>query len=157
MSKFPLKVFLKDSNEIILVILQFLIISLHFIKLEFFPSIKIMEVNSIFIFFGFSIIIIALIVMLKAIKDLGGNLSPFPRPTSNGKLITTGIYRFMRHPMYYSLILISFGIFIINLSLYYLCLTIILAFVIKFKIILEEKFLKNKFKNYFLYKDKVKY
>ena len=157
MSEFTLKGFLKDSKEIILVILQFFIISLHFIKLKFFPIIKIMQVNSIFSFVGFLTIIIASILMLKAIKDIGSNLSPFPRPIANGNLITSGSYRFMRHPMYYSLILISFGIFIINLSFYYLCLTISLAFVIKFKIILEEKLLKNKFKNYFLYKDKVKY
>ena len=157
MSKFKFADSLKAFNEIILVILQFLIIFLHFIKFEFFPNTEIMKANYIFSFLGLLTIIIASIVMLKAIRDLGINLSPFPRPIANGNLITTGIYRFIRHPMYYSLILISFGIFIINLSFYYLCLTIILAFVIKFKIILEEKFLKNKFKNYFLYKDKVKY
>ena len=157
MSKFQLTGFLKSSIEIILVILQFFIITLHFFKLEFLPKIKIMQVNSIFIFVGFLIIISASIVMLKAIKDLGNNLSPFPRPIANANLITSGIYRFTRHPMYYSLILISFGVFIIQLSFYYLFLTTILALVIKFKIIIEEQYLNNKFKNYFLYKDKVKY
>ena len=157
MSKFNLKDFLKDSNEIILVILQFLIIILHFIKFEFLPNIEIMQVNSIFSFVGFLIIIIASIIMLKAVKDLGSNLSPFPKPLANGNLITSGIYSFIRHPMYYSLILISFGVFLIKLSFYYLFLTISLALVIKLKIILEEQYLKNKFKNYLLYKDKVKY
>ena len=157
MSKFQLIGFLKSSIEIILVILQFFIITLHFFKLEFLPKIKVMHVNSIFIFVGFLIIISASIVMLKAIKDLGNNLSPFPRPIANANLITSGIYRFTRHPMYYSLILISFGVFIIQLSFYYLFLTTILALVIKFKIIIEEQYLNNKFKNYFLYKDKVKY
>ena len=95
--------------------------------------------------------------MLLAIKDLGRNLSPFPRPIASGKLITSGIYRFIRHPMYYSLILISLGIFIIELTFYYLFLTISLTLVIKFKIILEEQYLNNKFKNYLFYKDKVKY
>ena len=157
MSNFNLKVFLKASYEILLVIFQFLIISLHFIKLEFFNKIEIIQGNSIFSFLGFVIIIIASIIMLIAIKDLGSNLSPFPRPITNGNLITSGIYRFIRHPMYYSLILISFGVFIINLTFYYLCLTISLSFVIKFKIILEEKYLNIKFRNYLFYKDKVKY
>ena len=156
-SKFQLTGFLKSSIEIILVILQFSIIILHFIKLEFIPKIDLIKVNYIFSFAGFLIIIISSIVMLKAIKDLGRNLSPFPRPIANGKLITSGIYRITRHPMYYSLILISFGIFIIQLSFYYLCLTTILALVIKLKIIIEEQHLNNKFKKYFLYKDKVKY
>ena len=95
--------------------------------------------------------------MLLAIKSLGSNLSPFPRPIANGKLVTSGIYRFLRHPMYYSLILISLGVFIINLSFYNLFLTLTLTLVIKFKIILEEQYLNKKFKNYLFYKDKVKY
>ena len=157
MSKFNLQVFLKASNEIILVIFQFLIISLHFIKFKFLHKIEITQSNYIFSFLGFLIIIIASIIMLLAIKDLGSNLSPFPRPIANGKLITFGIYRFIRHPMYYSLILISLGIFIIELSFYYLFLTISLTLVIKRKIILEEQYLNKKFKNYLFYKSKVKY
>ena len=157
MYKFNLKGFLKTSNEIILVIFQFLIISLHFIKLEFLHKIEITKGNSIFSLLGFIIIIIASIIMLLAIKDLGNNLSPFPRPIANGNLITSGIYRFFRHPMYYALIFISLGVFIIKLSFYYLFLTISLALVIKFKIILEEQYLNNKFKNYLIYKDKVRY
>ena len=157
MYKFNLKGFPKSSNEIILVIFQFLIISLHFIKLESLHKIQIIQGNSIFSFLGFIIIIIASIIMLLAIKDLGNNLSPFPRPIANGNLITSGIYRFFRHPMYYALIFISLGVFIIKLSFYYLCLTIILTLVIKFKIILEEEYLNKKFKNYLFYKKKVKY
>tara|TARA_B100000886_G_scaffold318897_1_gene259254 strand:- start:51 stop:338 length:288 start_codon:yes stop_codon:yes gene_type:complete len=95
--------------------------------------------------------------MLIAIKDLGRNLSPFPKPISNGNLVTKGIYRFIRHPMYCSLIFISFGIFIIKLSTYYLFLLISLVLIIKFKIFLEEQYLKNKFTNYLLYKNEVKY
>ena len=157
MSKFNLKGFLKVSTELILVFFQFLIISLHFTKIKFLHKIEITQGNSIFSFIGFIIILIASIIMLLAIKDLGSNLSPFPRPIANGNLITSGIYRFTRHPMYYSLILISLGIFIINLSFYYLFLTLTLTLVIKFKIILEEQYLNKKFKNYLSYKDKVKY
>ena len=79
------------------------------------------------------------------------------RPIAHGNLITTGIYRFIRHPMYYSLILISLGVFIVNLSFYNLFLTLTLTLVIKLKIILEEQYLNKKFKNYLFYKDKVKY
>ena len=157
MSKFQLKRFLKKSYEFSLVLLQFFIIILHFINLEFIPKKEIMQVNFIFSFVGFLLIIISTIVMLISIKDLGSNLSPFPRPIVNGNLTTSGIYSFIRHPMYYSLILISFGFFITKLSFYHLCLTISLALIIKFKIILEEKYLNKKFKYYYIYADKVKY
>ena len=157
MTKFQLKIFLKTSYEMILVFLQFFIISLHFLKWEFIPEKQIIQVTPFSYFVGFFIIIIALIILLVAIKDLGRNLSPFPRPINNSKLVTTGIYRFTRHPMYYSLIFISFGVFITKLSIYYLFLSIILSLIIKFKIALEEQYLKNKFKNFLLYKNEVKY
>ena len=157
MTKFNLKVFIKASYELILVFLQFFIIFLHFFQLELLPNKQIIQINNISYFLGILIIIIASIFILIAIKDLGRNLSPFPKPKANSNLVTTGIYRFMRHPMYYSLILISFGVFLTKLSIYHLCLTITLALLIKFKIILEEQYLKNKFKNYFLYKNVVKY
>jgi len=157
MTKFQLNVFFKAAYELILVFLQFFIISLHFFQWELFPKKQIIQVNPISYFMGILIIIIAFIIMLVAIKDLGRNLSPFPRPITNSNLITTGIYRFTRHPMYYSLIFISFGFFITKLSIYYLFLLISLGLIIKFKIALEEQYLNNKFKNYLLYKNEVKY
>jgi protein-S-isoprenylcysteine O-methyltransferase Ste14 len=157
MTKFQLKIYLKAAYEIILVFLQFFIIILHFFQWEFIPQKQIIQVSSLSYLVGFLIIIIALIILLVAIKDLGRNLSPFPRPIKNSDLVTTGIYRFTRHPMYYSLIFISFGFFIIKLSIYYLFLSICLVLIIKFKIALEEQYLNNKFKNYLLYKNEVKY
>ena len=157
MTKFQLKIFLKTAYEILLVFLQFFIISLHIFKWEFIPEKQIIKVTPFSYFVGFLIIIIAFIILLVAIKDLGRNLSPFPRPINNSKLVTKGIYRFTRHPMYYSLIFISFGVFITKLSIYYLFLSTSLILIIKFKIALEEQYLKNKFKNYLLYKNKVKY
>jgi len=157
MTKFQLKKFFKAVYEIILVFLQFFIIILHFFQLEFLPQKQIIQASPFSYFMGILIIIIAFILMLVSIKDLGRNLSPFPRPLTNSNIVTTGIYRFTRHPMYYSLIFISFGVFIIKLSIYYLFLSISLALIIKFKIFLEEQYLNYKFKNYLLYKKEVKY
>ena len=157
MTKLEFKIFIKSAYELSLVFLQFFNISLHFFQWEFIPQKQIIQVSFFSSLVGYLIILIAFIILLLAIKDLDRNLSPFPRPINNSKLVTTGIYRFMRHPMYYSLIFISFGIFITKLSIYYLFLSISLVFIIKFKIALEEKYLNNKFKNYLLYKNEVKY
>ena len=156
MSKFKFKNFFKSAYDLILVLLQFFIISLHFFQWEFLPQKQIIQASPFSYFLGILIIIIAFIILLVSIKALGRNLSPFPRPIKNSNLVTKGIYRFIRHPMYYSLIFISIGVFIIKLSIYYLFLTISLALIIKFKIALEEKYLMNKFKNYLLYKNEVK-
>ena len=157
MIKFQLNNFFKGAYELMLVFLQFFIISLHFFQWKFIPQKKIIQVSTFSNLVGYLIIIIAFISLLFAIKDLGRNLSPFPRPIKNSNLVTTGIYRFTRHPMYYSLIFISFGVFITKLSIYYLFLSISLGLIIKFKIALEEQYLKNKFKNYLIYKNEVKY
>ena len=156
MSKFQLKKFFEAAYELMLVFLQFFIISLHFFQWEFLPQKQIIQASPFSYLLGMLIIIIAFIIMLVSIKDLGRNLSPFPRPLNNSNLVTKGIYRFTRHPMYYSLIFISIGVFIIKFSIYYLFLTISLALINKFKIVLEEKYLINKFKNYLLYKNEVK-
>ena len=157
MSKFQLKNFFKSAYDLILVFLQFIIISLHFFQWEFIPQKQIIQVTPFSYFVGFLIIIIACIILLIAINDLGRNLSPFPRPINNSNLVTKGIYGFTRHPMYYSLIFISFGFFITKLSFYYLFLSSSLGLIIKFKIALEEQYLNNKFKNYLIYKNEVKY
>ena len=156
MNKFQSKNYLKVAYEIFLVFLQFFIISLHFFQWEFIPKKQIIQVTTFSYFVGFVIIIIAFITLLFAIKDLGRNLSPFPRPKNNSNLVTKGLYRFTRHPMYYSLIFISFGVFITKLSIYYVILSTSLTLIIIFKIALEEQYLKNKFKNYLLYKNEVK-
>ncbi len=134
MTKSQLKIFLKAAYEIILVFLQFFIISLHFYQLEFIPQKQIIQVSPLSYLVGFLIIIIAFIILLVA-----------------------GIYGFTRHPMYYSLIFISVGVFVTKLSIYYLFLSVSLSLIIKFKIALEEQYLNNKFKNYLLYKNEVKY
>ena len=102
MSKFQLKKFFKVANDLMLVFLQFFIISLHFFKFEFLTQKQIIQKSPFSNFLGILIIMIAFIMLLVSIKDLGRNLSPFPRPINKSNLVTTGIYRFTRHPMYYS-------------------------------------------------------
>ena len=88
MTKFQLKIFLKSAYEIILVFSQFFIISLHFFQFEFIPQKQIIQVSPFSYLVGFLIIATAFIILLVAIKDLGRNLSPFPRPIKNSNLVT---------------------------------------------------------------------
>ena len=157
MFNYKLKEFFRDFYQLLLVLLQFFIIFLHFIEWEFISREEIIQSNVIFNLISVFMIIGGLIIMLMAVKDLGSNFSPFPKPKPNSNLTTRGVYSLIRHPMYYSLIMLSFGIFINKLSIYYLVLTLSLIAIIKFKILLEEEYLNNKFSNYCVYKDKVKY
>ena len=105
MSKFHLKNFFKAAYDLMLFFLQFFIISLHFFQWEFLPQKQIIQASFFSYLLGILIIIIAFIIIMVSIKDLGRNLSPFPRPINNSNLVTKGIYRFTRHPMYYSCLL----------------------------------------------------
>jgi 2-amino-4-hydroxy-6-hydroxymethyldihydropteridine diphosphokinase len=46
---------------------------------------------------------------LAAVPTLGPGLTPFPAPTSSGRLTTTGPYRWVRHPMYGGILLVVLG------------------------------------------------
>ena len=145
-----------SKKEFLLVISQFIIIAFHFIKFNLFNQ-KLIEGESLTVYYISNfLIILALIIIVFSVKDLGKSLSPMPRPKENSKLITSGIYRLFRHPMYYSLIIISLSLFIKSLTIYNLILSILLTFIITNKIKIEEEYLTKKFHNYTLYKNEVK-
>ena len=145
-----------SKKEFLLVISQFIIIALHLIKFNLFNQKLIQGEFLTFIYISNFLITLALIIIVFSAKDLGKSLSPMPRPKENSKLITSGIYSLFRHPIYYSLIVISFSFFIKSLTIYNLILSILLTFIISNKIKIEEKFLTKKFDKYTLYKSKVK-
>ena len=150
------KIIKSRRKEFILVISQFIIIILHFIKFNFFNQKLILKEFLIINYISNFLIIIALMLIIVSVKELGKSLSPMPRPKENSKLITSGIYSIFRHPMYYSLIIISFSLFIKSFSIYNLILSILLTFIITNKIKIEEEYLIRKFNNYTLYKKEIK-
>ena len=145
-----------SKKEFLLVISQFIIIALHFIKFNLFNQKLFQGEFLTFIYISNFLITLGLIIIVFSAKDLGKSLSPMPRPKENSKLITSGIYRFFRHPMYYSLIIISFSFFIKSFTIYNLILSILLTFIISNKIKIEEEYLTKKFHTYTSYKNEVK-
>ena len=143
---------INKRKEFILVLSQFILIFLHFFNLKSFKLSNFLEANTYKNYLSLFIISCGIIVIFISIINLGKNISPFPSPLKNSSLITFGIYKFISHPMYYSCILISIGIFLIKLSIFNLFLTISLVMILKFKINIEEKYLKKKYKNYESYK-----
>ena len=144
------------KKDFLLVISQFIIIALHFIKINLFNQKLIQGEFLIINYISYFLIILALIFIIFSVKDLGKSLSPMPRPKENSKLITIGIYRIIRHPMYYSLLIISFSLFIKSFTIYNLILSILLTFIISNKIKIEEEYLTQRFNKYTLYKKEVK-
>jgi protein-S-isoprenylcysteine O-methyltransferase Ste14 len=61
------------------------------------------------------------------------------------KLVTTGLYRYIRHPMYGSLLIFGFGIFLKSISWRSFILLIIIAVALFITCKVEEKEMKKKF------------
>ena len=145
-----------SKKEFLLVASQFIIIALHFTRFNILNQKLIQDQFLIINYMANFLISLALIIIIFSVKDLWKSLSPMPRPKENSKLITSGIYSFFRHPMYYSLIIISFSFFIKSLTIYNLILSTLLTFIISKKINIEEEYLTKKFYKYSVYKKEVK-
>lgn len=72
----------------------------------------------------------------------------WPEPSKEAKLVTTGVFKTMRHPIYAGLIWIGYSIGIGSGPWPHLFFAIGLHVLLHFKSLLEEKFLNKKFKAY---------
>lgn len=58
---------------------------------------------------GIAMIIAGSLVAIRGVRDLGSNLTPFPRPVRAATLVEGGTYRYVRHPIYSGIVLAAFG------------------------------------------------
>jgi protein-S-isoprenylcysteine O-methyltransferase Ste14 len=123
---------------------------------DVFPKIEIRNQ----IIFGSFMIIIGLIIIFSAIilfKKYQTTLTPL-NPSNATKLITDGIYKFSRNPMYLGLLLVLLGIsIIINLTGGVFLIPLFILYLNFFQIIPEENAMIDLFKDEFLdYKKNVR-
>jgi len=60
-------------------------------------------------FAGLALMICGASLLIGGATELGKALTPLPRPAADVALKETGIYRLVRHPMYFGVILAAFG------------------------------------------------
>ena len=92
------------------------------------------------------------IILVLSLLQLNTNLSPFPSPKKTSSLVQTGLYKFMRHPIYGGIILIGLGFGFYSFSSWKLLITFTLIVFFYFKSRYEEKLLIHKFPEYAEYK-----
>ena len=97
-----------------------------------------------------AVAMMGLLLAVLALLQLRENLSPFPTPVSQGKLIQSGLYKKVRHPVYSGLLLFFFGYALSEESLLKLFMAFLLLFY--FKSGYEEKLLVERFPEYKEYK-----
>ena len=139
---------LKNKKGEWYLLFQIFLILLHLIPP--YPKIKSIpfSINTCCIIIGTVISILGLFTVIKALIDLGENLTPLPYPMNKSTLTLNNSYETSRHPLYKGLLFISLGICIFSLSLIHLSLLVSLAYILRIKALKEEERLKIKFPEY---------
>ncbi|MDN3607924.1 methyltransferase family protein [Kaistella yonginensis] len=88
-----------------------------------------------------------------ALLQLSTNLSPFPSPKESGQLVTKGVFRISRHPIYTALIFMSIGFGVEQVSIFKIIIGLLLLTLFYFKSNYEESLLLKKFPEYKDYKN----
>ncbi len=108
------------------------------------------------VLFGLLFLISGLALLFASVLNLGKNLTPFPRPIPNGQLVTTGLYSLVRHPMYFSVILVCLGFSLLTMNPIRLGLTGLIFVFLDAKSRQEETWLKQQYPKYIDYQKRTK-
>jgi protein-S-isoprenylcysteine O-methyltransferase Ste14 len=93
---------------------------------------------------------------LRGVLDLGANLSPFPRPRPSATLVETGVYRFVRHPVYAGIVLAGLGWGLATWSWAPVVLTLVLFGLFDLKARREEAWLADQVVGYVAYRERTR-
>ncbi len=132
--------------KIFLVILQFSIIG-YFIYLG-----NILPDNT----FSGILIIAGITIGIFAMYEMNFKFSIFPDLPDGYKLVTTGIYGKIRHPMYLAVLVITLSFIVNDFSVLKISLWVILFVVLILKSEIEENILSQKFDEYSVYRQHTK-
>lgn len=105
---------------------------------------------------GIAIGLLACLIMAIAAINLGKNLTPLPCPKDGAVLIQAGLYRYVRHPIYFGVLLAALAWLLIFPGVYILAYSICLFLLFDIKARREEMWLLERFPTYRAYQAEVK-
>lgn len=105
---------------------------------------------------GYGIFILGAVIALIAAINLGKNLTPLPKPKDNAELIQGGLYRFVRHPIYFGVIVLSLGWGVIQQAALVWLYVVVIAIFFDIKSRKEERWLVGRFASYADYQGRVR-
>ena len=105
---------------------------------------------------GLLLIAAGVLLASTAIRRMGRSLTPLPHPPDDSRLVTGGVYAYVRHPIYGSVILMTLGTAIALWSLTHLAGTLVLLLFFDAKARREETWLRQRFPDYAAYASRVK-
>lgn len=107
---------------------------------------------------GWGVVAIAILLFIGSVGPLVFRraLTPLPRPAQRASLVTSGLYRLMRHPLYVSMITGMLGWSLIQLSIAGLIYTVAVAVFFDRKAEGEERMLAERYPEYVDYAQRVR-
>ena len=105
---------------------------------------------------GIALLIIGCFLILFTVFNFGQMITPNPIPLDKNKLRTGGLYKYVRHPMYFSVLVLLTGAVLYFQALISLTWIIIALIFLTRKASFEEGFLLRKFPEYKKYKERTK-
>lgn len=130
----------KRSKATTLVALQFLLLALLLLN----PFDSLSDIERIF---SLTLYAVATLILASAAVALGSALTASPIPKDDADLVTSGIYKWIRHPMYTALILIGFGLVLGTFNFYSLLIYATLVMVLIYKSRYEDQLLSERHKS----------
>ena len=97
-------------------------------------------------------IVFGIFTVIRGVLDLGAGLSPFPRPSPANRLVDSGVYGYVRHPIYAGLVLAGVGWGLLTASLVALGLALLLLVWLDLKSRREEAWLVARHPGYEAYR-----
>ena len=94
------------------------------------------------------------VILALSALALGKSLTAHPMPSKNAILVTDGLYKYVKHPIYSGLILAAFGLMISGGFFPHAIFFVALLFLLNYKASFEEKLLTQTYAGYAEYSKK---
>lgn len=137
-----------------------IILFVGFMLLPIYPVIALDSLSPMWQYIAWGLVgifgLIATLFLLLGSLELGTNLTPLPHPKDDGKLVTSGVYAVVRHPIYSGVIFGAIAYSVWQWSFLHAIGALILLLFFDVKSRKEESWLSNKFPDYDAYRSQVK-
>jgi protein-S-isoprenylcysteine O-methyltransferase Ste14 len=105
---------------------------------------------------GAALTALGILLAIAGLASLGSALTPFPRPLAKARLRQSGVYAWVRHPIYGGVILASLGWSMAWLSLPGILFCVVVVIFFDRKSAFEERLLRARFPEYAGYARRVR-
>jgi protein-S-isoprenylcysteine O-methyltransferase Ste14 len=97
---------------------------------------------------GLGVAVSGAVLCFAAFPQLGRALTPLPEPRDDAELTTSGLYRWMRHPIYTGVLGMAWGWTVMFPSVWTVAAAVALTGLLAFKAGYEERLLRSRFPGY---------